>query len=98
MKLSLDPPRWKNGPPICREFNLPHFATRAEMKAFRESFCGVAAVEWKCPACSGWHYWQKPRPPSGDSSNTGRHYRAPSEMRRKILLALTLVPIDKNTP
>lgn len=70
----VDPPRWPGGPEICTLENLPRFETWKEAEAFHEKNAPGARIIRKgvCKFCGGWHYVAKPRPPSGDSSGTGR--------------------------
>jgi hypothetical protein len=59
---------------ICEKRNLPAFASRQEMAAFRERYCPSARVvrEGVCKFCQRWHFASKPRGPSGASSGTER--------------------------
>lgn len=72
--ITLDPPRWKNGPQICPVENLPAFFTSDLLDSFlkknspgckvRETFC--------CTRCNHWHARTVAPDPCGGSSGTGR--------------------------
>lgn len=80
----LELPRWKNGPPICLEANLPAFPTWDDAKKFMEAHCGSDVVNWRCKVCGGWHYWANAKPPSGTSSGSSRRSTIPHHARQMI--------------
>lgn len=51
----LDPPRWENGPPICKTENLPACGTEAALLSYYEYLSSRIAQKWECPHCHGWH-------------------------------------------
>lgn len=72
--MKLDPPRWKNGPPICPAANLLAFKNEKEYAAFEASDCPRTKnlIKFTCRACGHLHYWGVAGDPSGDSSGTTR--------------------------
>lgn len=74
MTTQLDPPRWKGGPPICPDENLPAFVDATEAKGFHARCCPGSRVtrSWHCRFCGHIHFEAKPRSPSGDSSGSSR--------------------------
>jgi hypothetical protein len=83
--VRLEPPRWRGGPPICAEANLPAFADRAALNAFVEQNCSHPLQTWRCHACGQLHFAGKPPAPSGGSSNTEREYDMPEHIMRLVL-------------
>jgi len=72
----LESARWKHGPMICTQTNLPALATLKDLLAFIAANgpgCYVSKV-WQCE-CGHWHAATSPRDPSGDSSGVGRSHR-----------------------
>lgn len=80
MSVTLEPPRWRNGPPICPAENLPAFPSQAAAVEFNS---GPARTNpnfepyrikrlWKCDSCDQWHFIAKMRPPSGGSSGSSK--------------------------
>ena len=56
-KCLFEPPRWRGGPPICLEANLPAFATWDEARKFILSLNGKGdVVRWRCEFCNCFHY------------------------------------------
>ncbi len=54
----LDPPRWKDGPPICIQANLPAFPTESAAREFNDAHGHLPVLtRWECKACGGWHHW-----------------------------------------
>ena len=71
--LTLDPPRWRNGPRICIAANLPAFDTLEAAKAMTRTLEGDSLREsWTCSACGKIHAAYKFRSPAGDSSGNPR--------------------------
>src|ERR1041385_2925216 len=70
----LDPPRWRNGPPICIAVNLPAFETPKALSAFLEANSPHATIihQWQCRECGQYHVWAYASPPAGASSGTTR--------------------------
>jgi hypothetical protein len=53
---ALEPPRWKNGPPICTAVNLPAFETEKALHDFHgQHTCTTVKAKWHCAACGRWH-------------------------------------------
>jgi hypothetical protein len=65
---TLEAPRWRGGPPICNQENLPYFATLEELWRFHEERnllgVGVKMVKgpWQCAYCGGYHYDSRSKP------------------------------------
>lgn len=55
--MSLEKPRWKDGPVICEVANLPAFLTVKALEKFYDSICMTARTSWQCSACMRWHAW-----------------------------------------
>lgn len=72
--MTLEPPRWKNGPGICPVENLPALPTLKELRAFKEANGPSCKTihEWHCEACGHWHMKTSAPDPAGGSSGTGR--------------------------
>lgn len=85
--MSLNPPRWKNGPPICEAANLPAFESKQAMNAFRSNLSGgIVIEEWQCTVCGQWHYWGVGAgDPAGASSGTTRSARHIDSVRERFL-------------
>lgn len=76
--ITLDPPRWKNGPKICSHANLPALPTERDLDKFLASNgprCNVD-YKWCCQRCGMWHALTSGPDPSGGSSGTGRSKKA----------------------
>lgn len=80
----FEPPRWKGGPVICHQANLPAFSSRELALAWLSApnktnpQYEVRHVEkiWQCDFCKWWHMDIKPRDPAGSSSGQGRSSKA----------------------
>lgn len=79
--ITLLPPRWNHGPDICPVANLPHFPTKADAITYLLATHGEYLHLWQCSVCDGWHFWPKPRSPSGGTSGTTRPYQTPAHVR-----------------
>lgn len=66
-------PTWRNGPAICDATMLPAHEMIADAKKFENSLPAYRCEKITlCNVCGGFHCYGKMRPPSGDSSGTGR--------------------------
>jgi len=69
--MHLDPPRWPDGPPICREANLPAFASANAATDSVGAFHLVAiSALWQCRFCDGWHVW------TSEASSSSGNFRS----------------------
>lgn len=75
--VTLEPPRWPNGPMICPVENLPAFEDKAELAKFRNAHAGSSIKEWQCTACGMWHYKAKVPCPAGGSNGNERENTLP---------------------
>ena len=73
----LEPPRWKNGPPVCPSTNLPAFKTTEAVHEFVARHCPGSIVKriFVCSKCEHFHFESTPRDPSGSTSGTGRSHK-----------------------
>lgn len=55
--MSLEKPRWKNGPVICEVANLPAFLSQKAMGKFFDSLCTSILISWQCGSCMRFHAW-----------------------------------------
>lgn len=70
--LTLDPPRFRNGPAMCPSQNLPAFESRAEAEQYLNRHlpgCKVTRIG-KCDQCGHWHFEAEARGPSGSDNGT----------------------------
>ena len=77
---------------VCDEANLPSFPEWDDARAYLAT-CGEnpnVQIRWKCPACTGWHFWTSPPQPAGMSSGNGRNQPVP----KRILRLANFIEID----
>ncbi len=71
LAVVLEAPRWRGGPEVCREANLPAFAGEKAAQKFHAanggSWLGMSKL-WRCEACGRWHYTSVP---VGDNAVSG---------------------------
>ena len=76
----FNPPRWKGGPVICQQVNLPAFPSKeaaigwltAPNKTNPQYEPSRIKKLWQCDFCKWWHMETQPRDPAGSSSGQGR--------------------------
>ena len=73
MNPLFDPPRWPGGPHHCNYENRPAFPDMKALKSFIDDSTKLLVV-WKCEVCGEWHFTSTMRPPSGDTSGSGRRH------------------------
>lgn len=72
--MTLEPPRWKNGPEICEQENLPAFECKSHLLKWHAEKCPGAHIIriGRCRFCGMFHAQTVARGPGGESSGTGR--------------------------
>jgi hypothetical protein len=96
VNAQLEPPRWKNGPPICSVANLPAFDSKKDAADFLTANSpGSTVIEmWTCTACGMVHFWSVAQGPAGASSGTTREAKHIDELREKFLKS----PVSRTMP